>query len=65
MTSGGYGYRVGGSIAYAYLPVGDRPDGGVEVGVIGAWVAAEIVDEPVYDPRNERVRRLPEAGAGA
>jgi 4-methylaminobutanoate oxidase (formaldehyde-forming) len=56
VTSGGYGHRVGHSIAYAYLPsevdVGDR----VEIGVFGDWVAAEVKAEPLYDPGFERVR---------
>jgi glycine cleavage system aminomethyltransferase T/glycine/D-amino acid oxidase-like deaminating enzyme len=56
VTSGGYGHRVGRSIAYAYLPaatsVGDR----VELGVFGEWVGAEVMREPLYDPGNERVK---------
>ncbi|HEY6597261.1 MAG TPA: FAD-dependent oxidoreductase [Asanoa sp.] len=56
VTSGGYGFRVGASIAYAYLPstvdVGHR----VEVGVFGRWRAATVRAEPLYDPSNERVR---------
>ncbi|GGK78763.1 FAD-dependent oxidoreductase [Sphaerisporangium melleum] len=62
VTSGGYGHRVDRSIAYTYLPVtDDGPDalGAVEVGVNGGWVAAQVVAEPVYDPGNTRVRRLP------
>jgi glycine cleavage system aminomethyltransferase T len=56
VTSGGYGYRVGRSIAYAYLPPevseGDR----VEVGVFGDWIGADVMAEPLYDPKFERVR---------
>jgi glycine cleavage system aminomethyltransferase T len=56
ITSGGYGYRVGESIAYAYLPstveVGTR----VDVGVFDEWRGATVVDEPRYDPTNARVR---------
>ncbi|WP_424528802.1 GcvT family protein [Sphaerisporangium viridialbum] len=68
VTSGGYGHRVDRSIAYAYLPVGEPGSAGsesaeftgrVEVGVNGGWVAAEIAGEPLYDPSNKRVRRLP------
>ena len=63
VTSGGYGYRVDASIAYAYLPaeagVGDR----VEVGVFGGWVAAEIAREPLYDPANDRIMGRLEVGA--
>ena len=56
VTSGGYGYRVGESIAYAYLPstvdVGER----VQVGVFGAWQDATVRAEPLFDPTNARVR---------
>jgi 4-methylaminobutanoate oxidase (formaldehyde-forming) len=57
VTSGGYGYTVARSIAYAYLPrehceVGRR----VEVGIFGRSVGAEVVAEPLFDPTNARVR---------
>jgi glycine cleavage system T protein len=57
VTSGGFGYTVGRSIAYAYLPaaaagVGRR----VEVELFGTWVAAEVAPEPLFDPRGERIR---------
>jgi 4-methylaminobutanoate oxidase (formaldehyde-forming) len=56
VTSGGQGFVVGTSIAYAYLP----PDRGVgtrgEVEVFGRWVGFEVVREPLYDPTNTRIR---------
>jgi 4-methylaminobutanoate oxidase (formaldehyde-forming) len=57
VTSGGYGYAVGRSIAYGYLPircaeVGQRG----EVEVFGEWVGAEVAAEPLYDPEGTRVR---------
>jgi glycine cleavage system aminomethyltransferase T/glycine/D-amino acid oxidase-like deaminating enzyme len=57
VTSGGYGYTVGRSIAYAYLPA-DRAEVGrpVEVEIFGEWVAGEIAAEPLFDPKGERVR---------
>ena len=56
VTSGGYGYTVGRSIAYAYLPA-EVPEGTrVEVDIFGSWVEGEVVAEPLYDPRGERVR---------
>ncbi|GLW97514.1 FAD-dependent oxidoreductase [Microtetraspora sp. NBRC 16547] len=57
VTSGGYGYRVGLSIAYAYLPAGT--EGRVEVGLNGGWTGARITPEPPYDPGNARVRATP------
>ncbi len=56
VTSGGFGHRTGKSIAFAYLPAGVGVGEPVEVGVFGEWIAAEVVKEPLYDPRMERVR---------
>ena len=57
VTSGGYGFRVGKSIAYAYVPA-DRADFGcpVEIEVFGEWIPGEIVRDPLYDPKGERIR---------
>lgn len=56
VTSGGFGYRVGASIAYAYLPA-DVPAGTpVEVSVFDRWVPGVARQEPFYDPGNLRVR---------
>ena len=57
VTSGGYGYTVERSIAYAYLPaVSCEPGTMVEVEIFGDWVAGEVVSEPLYDPGGERLR---------
>jgi glycine cleavage system aminomethyltransferase T len=56
VTSGGYGYRVGESIAYAYLPSTVEPGTPVEVGVFGIWSEATVREEPLFDPANTRVR---------
>jgi 4-methylaminobutanoate oxidase (formaldehyde-forming) len=57
VTSGGYGYSLGRSIAYAYLPASHAAVGGrVEVNLFGQWVGGEIALEPLYDPTNARVR---------
>ncbi len=57
VTSGGFGYAVGRSIAYAYLPVGAAEIGTpVEVEVFGEWVAGEVAAEPLWDPTGERIR---------
>ena len=56
VTSGGYGYTVERSIAYALLPAEVGPATAVEVQVDGEWVDAEVVRGPLYDPGNERVR---------
>jgi glycine cleavage system aminomethyltransferase T/glycine/D-amino acid oxidase-like deaminating enzyme len=57
VTTGGYGYTVGRSIAYAYLPP-ERATPGTEVAVeiFGRWVAGEVSPEPLLDPEGERIR---------
>ena len=56
VTSGGYGYTVGRSIAYAYLPAACASRHAVEVEIFGEWVAGEVAEEPLCDPRGERMR---------
>jgi glycine cleavage system aminomethyltransferase T/glycine/D-amino acid oxidase-like deaminating enzyme len=56
VTSGGYGYTVERSIAYAYLPAGVDVGAGVEIDVFGVWVGGEVAQEPLFDPTGERVR---------
>jgi 4-methylaminobutanoate oxidase (formaldehyde-forming) len=57
VTSGGYGYSVERSIAYAYLPsAAVRPGQAVAVEIFGDWVAGEVADEPLWDPAGERIR---------
>jgi len=54
VTSGGYGYTVARSIAYAYLP--SAGSGPVAVAVDGDWVAADVAAEALYDPSGSRIR---------
>ena len=57
VTSGGYGYTVERSIAYAYLPASSaEPGTGVEVEIFGEWVAGSVAEEPLFDPKGERIR---------
>jgi len=57
VTSGGYGYAVGASIAYAYVPVAlAEPGTRVGVDIFGEWVEGEVRAEPLYDPKGERIR---------
>ena len=57
VTSGGCGFRVERSIAYAYVP-DDRCEVGraVEVEVFGDWIAGEIARDPLYDPAGATIR---------
>ncbi|MGH2596055.1 MAG: GcvT family protein [Actinomycetota bacterium] len=57
VTSGGIGYAVGRSIAYAYLPVElavtEIP---CQVEVFGERVPASVAKEPLWDPTGERIK---------
>jgi heterotetrameric sarcosine oxidase gamma subunit len=57
VTSGGYGFAVERSIAYAYLPSDHAAIGARgEVEVFGDWIGFEVAREPLYDPDNARIR---------
>jgi glycine cleavage system aminomethyltransferase T/glycine/D-amino acid oxidase-like deaminating enzyme len=57
VTSGGYGYTVERSIAYALLPAEQAERGTpVAVEVFGEWVEGEVVAEPLFDPQGARIR---------
>jgi glycine cleavage system aminomethyltransferase T/glycine/D-amino acid oxidase-like deaminating enzyme len=57
VTTGGYGYTVERSIAYAYLPpAGTEPGTAVEVEIFGRWVGGEVAREPLFDPQGARIR---------
>jgi glycine cleavage system aminomethyltransferase T/glycine/D-amino acid oxidase-like deaminating enzyme len=57
VTSGGYGYTVGRSIAYAYLPAEHAAPGTeIAVEIFGEWVEGEVANEPLLDPEGLRIR---------
>jgi 4-methylaminobutanoate oxidase (formaldehyde-forming) len=57
VTSGGLGYTLGASIAYAWLPaVHSYPGTSVTVEVFGVAVAAEVRADPLIDPKGDRIR---------
>ena len=56
VTSGGYGYTVERSIAYAYLPAGYGVGTEVTVEIFEEWVPGIVAEEPLFDPRGERIR---------
>ena len=57
VSSGGLGYSLGLSIAYAWVPA-ERAQAGTRltVEVFGETVGAEVRAEPLYDPSGERIR---------
>jgi glycine cleavage system aminomethyltransferase T/glycine/D-amino acid oxidase-like deaminating enzyme len=56
VTSGGFGYTVESSIAYAYLPVEAGPGTRVAIDLFGEWADGVVAREPLFDPKGERVR---------
>ncbi len=57
VTSGGYGYTVERSIAYAYLPASSATPGTrVEVEIFGEWIPGTATEEPLFDPKGGRIR---------
>jgi dimethylglycine dehydrogenase len=57
ITSGGYGHRVGKSLALGYVPAAlAEAESGIEVEILGARRKAAIARKPVYDPAGERMR---------
>lgn len=57
VTSGGYGYAVGKSIAYGYLPLAHAAVGTtLTVEILGERIEAVVVNEPLWNPSGERVR---------
>jgi 4-methylaminobutanoate oxidase (formaldehyde-forming) len=57
VSSGGYGYSVGQSIVYAYLPVECAKVGTrLEIEFFGEPVGATVVGSPLWDSKGERIR---------
>jgi glycine cleavage system aminomethyltransferase T/glycine/D-amino acid oxidase-like deaminating enzyme len=56
VTSGGYGYSLGQSVAYAYLPVEYGVGTDVAVGMFGDWVSGTVAAEPLFDAAGSRFR---------
>jgi len=55
-TSGNYGYTVGKSLAYAYLPATLATEHGFEIEAFGAVSPARRHDGALYDPENLRLK---------
>jgi len=56
VTSGGYGFAVDKSIAYAYLPPSVGVGSHGDVDVFGEWIGFEVAREPLWDPAGARIR---------
>ncbi len=56
-TVGGYGHTVGKSLAIAYVdPKFATPGTTFDIKILGDRCRATVLAEPVYDPKNERLR---------
>ena len=57
VTSAAYGYAIGRGIAYGYLPAALAVHGTpVQIEYFGRRLAATVSDEPLWDPKGERLR---------
>ncbi|MEV6302879.1 FAD-dependent oxidoreductase [Actinoplanes sp. NPDC051861] len=58
VTSAAYGYTVGRTVAYAWLPAAlSVPGTAVTVEYFGERLPATVAAEPLFDPKMERIRR--------
>lgn len=56
-TSGGYGFAVGKSLAFAYVdPILAKPGQALEILLLGERKKAQIVNEPLWDETNSRLK---------
>ena len=56
-TSGAFGHSVRQSIAFAFVePEFANPNTELEISILGMRRSAQVVADPLYDPRNERLR---------
>jgi dimethylglycine dehydrogenase len=57
VTSGGWGHRVGASIALGTVRADlAAPGTALEIGIFGGWYPAVVHDGPHYDPGNHRLK---------
>ncbi len=57
VTSGGYGYAVGRSLAYAYLPLAyAQPGTALDIELLGERIEAVVTRAPLWDPTNARIK---------
>jgi glycine cleavage system aminomethyltransferase T/glycine/D-amino acid oxidase-like deaminating enzyme len=58
VTSANYGYSVGKTIAYGYLPIERSAIGAkVEIEYFGERFCATVSNDPIFDPKMERLKR--------
>jgi glycine cleavage system aminomethyltransferase T len=58
VTSASYGYTIGRTVAYAWLPAAaTTPGTAVEIEYFGTRLPATVAAEPLFDAQMERIRR--------
>jgi dimethylglycine oxidase len=58
VTSASFGYTIGRTVAYAWLPAAvSVPGTAVTIGYFGEHLPATVAAEPLFDPQMERIRR--------
>jgi len=56
-TSGAYGFRVKKSLAFAYVDSSiDKLNNEFQINIQGNKINAKIIEEPAFDPKNERLK---------
>ena len=56
-TSGGYGFRVKKSLAFAYVkPETAKLGNEFLIDIQGKKIKANIIEEPAFDPTNQRLK---------
>ena len=56
-TSGGYGHRIGKSIALAMIkPEYNKLNTELEIDILGKIYICKVLDESPYDPKNEKIK---------
>lgn len=56
VTSAAYGYSIGQTIAYAWLPNSLGVGDGVEIEYLGRRLPATVTAEPIFDPEMTRLK---------
>ncbi|WP_238547303.1 GcvT family protein [Actinoplanes friuliensis] len=58
VTSAAYGHTIGAPIAYAWLPAAVAlPGTSLQIGYFDRRLRATVAEEPLFDPKHERIRR--------
>jgi len=56
-TSGAFGHTVGKQLIFAYVkPINGSPPTTFDIEILGERYEAKVLSEPIYDPKNERLR---------